>query len=77
MRRHFQGAAIADIDVINLETSRENLFLCCFNQATEIAAARRYWNEKTEVNALQLANFCEPRLRAMPGLVTTEMAAVF
>ena len=40
--------------------------------ATHIGAARHYWNEPLQVNPAQLASFCEPRLRAMPGLVTAE-----
>ena len=37
--------------------------------ASHIGAARLYWDEKTQVSAAQLASFCEPRLRAMPGLM--------
>lgn len=37
--------------------------------ATHISAARHYWNEPQQVSPAQLARFCEPRLRAMPGLV--------
>ena len=40
--------------------------------ATHISAARHYWNEPLQINPAQLASFCEPRLRAMPGLVTAE-----
>ena len=40
--------------------------------ATHISAARHYWNEPLQVNPAQLASFCEPRLRAMPGLITAE-----
>ena len=36
--------------------------------ATHIGAARHYWNEPLQVSPAQLASFCEPRLRAMPGL---------
>ncbi len=32
--------------------------------ASEIDAARRYWNEPLQVTAAQLASFCEPLLRA-------------
>ena len=42
--------------------------------ATHLGAARHYWNEPLQVNPAQLASFCEPRLRAMPGLVTPEPA---
>ena len=40
--------------------------------ATHISAACHYWNEPLQVNPAQLASFCEPRLRAMPGLLTAE-----
>jgi hypothetical protein len=40
--------------------------------ATHVAAARRYWNEPLQVSPAQLASFCEPRLRALPGLVAPE-----
>jgi hypothetical protein len=36
--------------------------------ATHIAAARRYWNAPKAVNASQLATFCEPKLRSLPGI---------
>jgi len=36
--------------------------------ATHIGAARHYWNEPVAINPAQLARFCEPRLRALPGL---------
>ena len=36
--------------------------------ASHIGAARHYWNEPQQVSPAQLARFCEPRLRAMPGL---------
>jgi hypothetical protein len=36
--------------------------------ATNIAAARQYWNEPSQVSPAQLASFCEPRLRSLPGL---------
>ena len=35
--------------------------------ATHISAARRYWNAPDAVSPSQLASFCEPRLRALPG----------
>ena len=40
--------------------------------ATHISAACHYWNEPLQVNPAHLASFCEPRLRAMPGLLTAE-----
>jgi hypothetical protein len=36
--------------------------------ATHIGAARHYWREALQVSPAQLASFCEPRLRVMPGL---------
>lgn len=39
--------------------------------ATHIGAARRYWREPQAVSPAQLAAFCEPRLRAWPGLAGT------
>jgi hypothetical protein len=42
--------------------------------ATHIGAARQYWREALQVSPAQLASFCEPRLRALPGLATTEAA---
>ena len=36
--------------------------------ATHIGAARHYWRELQSVSPAQLAAFCEPRLRALPGL---------
>ena len=36
--------------------------------ATNIAAARRYWNAPNAVNATQLSTFCEPKLRSLPGI---------
>ncbi len=42
--------------------------------ATHITAARQYWNEALPVSPAQLASFCEPKLRAMPGLVMPEAA---
>ena len=36
--------------------------------ATHIGAARHYWREPAQVSPAQLASFCEPRLRALPGL---------
>jgi hypothetical protein len=43
--------------------------------ATHIGAARHYWREALQVSPAQLASFCEPRLRALPGLATIEAAA--
>jgi len=42
--------------------------------ATHIGAARHYWNNATWITPAQLASFCEPRLRALPGLATVEPA---
>jgi len=42
---------------------------------SHIGMARQYWNEPATVSPAQLASFCEPRLRAMPGLVKPEAAA--
>ena len=36
--------------------------------ASHIDAARRYWNVPQAVTATQLASFCEPVLRALPGV---------
>lgn len=38
---------------------------------THIGAARHYWRELQTVSPAQLAAFCEPRLRALPGLATS------
>lgn len=43
--------------------------------ATHIGAARHYWREPVAVNPAQLASFCEPRLRVLPGLSAPEPAA--
>jgi hypothetical protein len=43
--------------------------------ATHISAARHYWNNAAWITPAQLASFCEPRLRALPGLATVEPAA--
>lgn len=37
--------------------------------ASHIGAARDYWRESEVVSPAQLASFCEPRLRLLPGLV--------
>lgn len=42
--------------------------------ATQIDAARRYWNEPLQVSPDQLASFCEPLLRVKPGLRLVEPA---
>ncbi len=44
--------------------------------ATHISAARHYWREAQAVSPAQLAAFCEPRLRALPGLATSAAPAV-
>ena len=44
--------------------------------ATHIGAARRYWREPVQLSPAQLASFCEPRLRVLPGLVAPVAAAV-
>lgn len=36
--------------------------------ASLVGAARLYWNAPAGVTPAQLASFCEPRLRALPGL---------
>ena len=41
-----------------------------------IASARRYWNENGTVSPVQLASFCEPRLRALPGLAPAVTAVL-
>jgi hypothetical protein len=43
--------------------------------ATHISAARHYWREPRQVSPAQLASFCEPRLRALPGLAEIAPAA--
>ena len=42
--------------------------------ATHIGAARVYWREPAVVSPAQLAAFCEPRLRVLPGLMAAEPA---
>lgn len=44
--------------------------------ATHIGAARHYWNEPVSINPAQLASFCEPRLRALPGLAQGAAASL-
>lgn len=36
--------------------------------ATSVDAARRYWSAAKGVSAVQLARYCEPVLRALPGV---------
>lgn len=43
--------------------------------ATHIGAARHYWRELQSVSPAQLAAFCEPRLRALPGLAASAASA--
>jgi hypothetical protein len=43
--------------------------------ATHIGAARRYWNGVAQISPAQLASFCEPRLRLLPGLAAVERSA--
>jgi len=43
--------------------------------ATHIGAARHYWNAPQSVSPAQLARFCEPRLRSLPGLDSALPAA--
>ncbi len=40
--------------------------------ASHIGAARDYWREPEAVSPAQLASFCEPRLRLLPGLMPAE-----
>jgi hypothetical protein len=42
---------------------------------SHIGAARQYWNEPQHVSPAQLASFCEPRLRALPGLARGDVLA--
>lgn len=43
--------------------------------ATHMGAARHYWRELQSVSPAQLAAFCEPRLRALPGLAASAASA--
>ena len=45
--------------------------------ATHINAACHYWSQPHTINPAQLASFCEPRLRAMPGLGRPEASAAW
>ena len=45
--------------------------------ATNITAARRYWNAPVAVNSLQLASFCESRLRNLPGIGASTSPALW
>ena len=42
--------------------------------ATHIAAAQQYWNGAPQVSPAQLASFCEPRLRLLPGVAAVTPA---
>jgi hypothetical protein len=42
--------------------------------ATNIAAAQQYWNQPASISPAQLAAFCEPRLRVLPGLAAAPVA---
>ena len=42
--------------------------------ATHIAAAQQYWNGAPQVSPAQLASFCEPRLRLLPGVAAATPA---
>jgi hypothetical protein len=44
--------------------------------ATHIGAAQHYWNNTPQVSPAQLASFCEPRLRALPGLAVAETVPI-
>jgi hypothetical protein len=39
--------------------------------ATNVSAARHYWRELQVISPAQLAAFCEPRLRSLPGLAAS------
>lgn len=43
--------------------------------ASHIGDARRHWHQTGAISPDQLASFCEAKLRAMPGLVTAELAS--
>ena len=44
--------------------------------ASHIGAAQRYWNNAPQVNPAQLASFCEPRLRVLPGIAAANAVAI-
>jgi len=44
--------------------------------ATHVSAARHYWREAQTISPAQLAAFCEPRLRALPGLASSAGASL-
>ena len=44
--------------------------------ASHIGAAQHYWNNASQVSPAQLASFCEPRLRVVPGLAAADAAAI-
>ena len=56
------------------EAGRDLGLIDGYELATHIGAARHYWNDATWITPAQLASFCEPRLRALPGLATAEPA---
>ena len=43
--------------------------------ASNIPAAQRYWDGVAQVSPAQLASFCEPRLRVLPGLAAEALHA--
>ena len=43
--------------------------------ASNIPAAQRYWDGVAQVSPAQLASFCEPRLRMLPGLAAEALHA--
>jgi len=43
--------------------------------ASNIGAARRHWNASQAISASQLASFCEPLLRTLPGIRAPEAPA--
>ena len=43
--------------------------------ASNIPAAQRYWDGAAQVSPAQLASFCEPRLRVLPGLAAERLHA--
>ena len=44
--------------------------------ATHIGAAQHYWNNAPQVSPAQLASFCEPRLRVLPGLAAAAVVPI-
>ena len=43
--------------------------------ASNIPAAQRYWDGVAQLSPAQLASFCEPRLRVLPGLAAEALHA--